>query len=164
MFDFWFGLIENKPLAEWKLNLGPKIQEKWGNIFLIATLCFFCISIFGWTICCVCPSTYESTIPLVQTKGCRPSSTGTTSEVVMDIPRCSPSFPRIFTCSHCFFQGFPYIFPRFSTGFPRENPPSSSHLEALAPLAGFAAALPQPSRAKCPGAGRAPDIDGNSCD
>ena len=86
MFDFWFGLIENKPLAEWKLNLGPKIQEKWGNIFLIATLCFFCISIFGWTICCVCPSTYESTIPLVQTKGCRPSSTGTTSEVVMDIP------------------------------------------------------------------------------
>ena len=63
-----------------------------------------------------------------------------------------------------FFQGFPYIFPRFSTGFPRENPPSSSHLEALAPLAGFAATLPQPSRAKCPGAGRAPDIDANCCD
>ena len=24
---------------------------------------FSCISIFGWTICCLCPSTYESTIP-----------------------------------------------------------------------------------------------------
>ena len=88
MFDFWFGLIENKPLAEWKPSLGPKIQEKWGKIFLITTLCFFCISIFGWTICCVCPSTYESTIPLVQTKGCLHSSTGTTWEVVMDIPTC----------------------------------------------------------------------------
>ena len=27
------------------------------------TTFFSCISIFGWTICCLCPSTYESTIP-----------------------------------------------------------------------------------------------------
>ena len=47
---------------------------------------FSCISIFGWTICCLCPSTYESTILEGQTLGCRRSSTGTTSEVVMDIP------------------------------------------------------------------------------
>ena len=114
---FGLGWLKTSLLAEWKPSLGPKIQETWGKIFLTTTLFFF-ISIFGWTICCVCPSTYESTIPLGQTKGCLHRSTGTTSEVVMDIPRKQPFWAKSWPGA---FLGLPW---RVRCFWERLSPPA----------------------------------------